>query len=87
MIKSESAGGTNLDWVIYDTARMTYNYIANTELRANLTTAEGGLARNPPIDILSNGFKVRGSGGEIGSSTLYVGMAFAEAPFQFANAR
>jgi hypothetical protein len=87
MIKSESAGGTNLDWVIYDTARMTYNYIANTELRANLTTTEGGLARNPPIDILSNGFKVRGSGGEIGSSTLYVGMAFAETPFKYSLAR
>jgi hypothetical protein len=87
MIKSESAGGTNLDWVIYDTARMTYNYIANTELRANLTTTEGGLARNPAIDILSNGFKVRGSGGEIGSSTLYVGIAFAETPFKYSLAR
>ena len=87
MIKSSTTGGTNYDWVIYDTARMTYNYIANTDLRANLSGAEGSTARNPPIDILSNGFKVRGSGGEIGSSTLYVGMAFAEAPFQFANAR
>ncbi len=87
MIKSESAGGTNLDWVIYDTARMTYNYIANTELRANLTTTEGGLARNPAIDILSNGFKVRASSGEIGSSTLYVGMAFAESPFKYSLAR
>jgi hypothetical protein len=87
MIKSSSAGGTNLDWVIYDTARMTYNYIANTELRANLTTTEGGLARNPPIDILSNGFKVRGSGGEIGSSTTYIFAAFAESPFKYALAR
>ena len=87
MIKSESTGGVNFDWVIYDTARMTYNYIANTELRANLTTTEGGLARNPAIDILSNGFKVRSSAGEIGSSTLYVGMAFAETPFKYALAR
>jgi hypothetical protein len=87
MIKSATTGGTNFDWVIYDTARMTYNYIANTDIRANLTITEGGTARNPPIDILSNGFKVRGSGGEIGSSTLYVGMAFAETPFKYSLAR
>lgn len=87
MIKSSTTGGTNFDWVIYDTARMTYNYIANTDLRANLTITEGGTARNPAIDILSNGFKVRSSAGEIGSSTLYVGMAFAETPFKYALAR
>jgi hypothetical protein len=87
MIKSSSTGGTNYDWLIFDTARMSYNYIANTDLRANLTTTEGGTARNPPLDILSNGFKVRGSGGEIGSSTTYIYAAFAETPFKYALAR
>jgi hypothetical protein len=87
MIKSASTGGTNYDWLIYDTLRMTYNYIANTDIRANLTITEGGTARNPAIDILSNGFKVRSSAGEIGSSTLYVGMAFAETPFKYSLAR
>jgi hypothetical protein len=87
MIKSSTTGGTNYDWLIFDTARMSYNYIANTDLRANLTTTEGGTARNPPLDILSNGFKVRGSGGEIGSSTTYIFAAFAETPFKYALAR
>jgi hypothetical protein len=87
MIKSSTTGGTNYDWLIFDTVRMSYNYIANTDLRANLTTSEGGTARNPKLDILSNGFKVRDSSGEIGSSTTYIFAAFAETPFKYALAR
>jgi hypothetical protein len=87
MIKSATTGGTNYDWLIFDTVRMSYNYIANTDLRANLATSEGGTARNPKLDILSNGFKVRDSSGEIGSSTTYIFAAFAETPFKYALAR
>jgi hypothetical protein len=87
MIKSATTGGTNYDWLIFDTVRMSYNYIANTDLRANLATSEGGTARNPKLDILSNGFKVRDSSGEIGSSTTYIFAAFAETPFKYSLAR
>jgi len=87
MIKCSSTGGTNYDWLMFDVARMPYNYIANTDLRANLPGAEGSTARNPALDILSNGFKVRGSGGEIGQAQTYIYAAFAESPFKYSLAR
>jgi hypothetical protein len=40
------------------------------------------------MDFVSNGFKVRNSGSYINTSgATFIFMAFAEAPFKFANAR
>ena len=84
IIKQSSASGEN--WVTYDTVRNTYN-VTNLLLHPNLTNAESTTTLNP-IDILSNGFKLRGSSGLTNtSSATYIYAAFAENPFKNALAR
>ena len=80
MVKSYGTGGTNYDWRIYDSQRNTYNPV-DDHLEANSGLGEDGDSRINPIDFLSNGFKVRQSYAEVGSSTTYVFAAFAEHPF------
>ena len=81
MVKS-SSGVEN--WYIYDTARDTYNY-ASLGLLPNLSNAETNYGQ---IDILSNGFKMRGTGSSWnGSGSTYIYAAFAESAFKFSNAR
>ncbi len=78
---------TNLteDWYIYDTSRITYN-LGNIFIYADLADAEGTGATG--IDILSNGFKQRQTGGgNNASGSTYIYAAFAENPFKNANAR
>ena len=66
------------DWEIYDNKRLGFND-NNPPLYANLTNVEGGNGR---IDILSNGFKIRATSGNLGASGgTYIYMAFAENPF------
>ena len=75
------------DWVMYDTSRNTYNE-TNLELNANLSGAEFSTTGTRPMDILSNGFKLRGTnGGGNASGGTYIFMAFAETPFKNSNAR
>jgi len=70
------------NWFLYDTKRSPFNE-ADEYIRANIANAEG--SNNFQIDMLSNGFKTRNSGGFIGalnaSGGSYVYMAFAENPF------
>jgi hypothetical protein len=82
LIKSatETAG-----WMIYDTARDTYNQ-SITLLYPNLSLQEQS-SSNYAYDILSNGFKVRNSGQNNTSSATYIYAAFAEAPFNYSRAR
>jgi hypothetical protein len=81
LIKSSSASATN--WSIRDTTRDSYNVSAN-ELNPNLSDAEGTTPST--IDVLSNGFKFRGtSAGGNGSGTTYIYAAFAESPFASNN--
>jgi hypothetical protein len=80
LLKSTSSGS----WELYDTARDTYNQSEKT-LEPNSSAVEGS---GYPIDILSNGFKVRTSNSQINYSTYsYIFAAFAELPFKYANAR
>jgi hypothetical protein len=73
------------DWYMIDTSRSPYNNATNP-LAANLSSDESSLGTN--IDFLSNGFKARQTGGHINASGgTYIYMAFAEAPFKYANAR
>jgi hypothetical protein len=73
-------------WFIHDTARDTFN-VSNKNLYPNLTAAEE-VQTTWNQDILSNGFKIRGTSTEINaSSATYIYAAFAEAPFKFSNAR
>ena len=76
---------TTGDWNIYDSARSTSNIVA-LKLRGTASGAE--ITSSDDFDILSNGFKLRDAGAGLnGSGNTYIYMAFAEAPFKYANAR
>ncbi len=83
MIK-DTTGSTNY-WWIYDTARDTYN-ASGLYLFANVSDAEQDYRSTYPIDILSNGFKVRNTLVSTNNS-VFVYAAFAESPFAYARAR
>ena len=76
MIKGRSNAG---NWNIYDTVTNTSNPADNL-LRANLANAEATESAQE-IDILSNGFKLKGLNLNINETYHYVYMAFAENPF------
>ena len=77
-----STGG----WFTIDSARDIYNE-CDAELQLNASGAEITTATNE-IDILSNGFKLRNTGGTTNTSGgEYIFMAFAEHPFKTARAR
>jgi hypothetical protein len=72
-------------WIIWDSARDTYNYMGS-EICPDLSVAEYG--RIERVDFLSNGFKIRTSGPNVNySGATIVFAAFAEAPFKYATAR
>jgi len=78
--RTDSAGS----WMMRDSVRDPYN-VVSADLYANLSNAESSYA---VWDFVSNGFKARGSGGDInGSGVPYVYIAFAESPFNYARAR
>jgi hypothetical protein len=84
LIKCSSAGSTN--WILHDTAREPYN-LATASLYPNLSNAET-VAASQSLDILSNGFKLRNTSGDINSSgATYIYAAFAENPFKNSLAR
>jgi hypothetical protein len=84
LIKTSSAG-TN-GWQIRDTSRSPYNTSLQL-LYADTSNAEISSAGND-FDILSNGFKVRNSGGDLNTNGgTYIYMAFCESPFKYALAR
>ena len=57
-------------------------------LRANLNNAESANNTSFDIDFLSNGFKLRSTNDELNeSASSYIFAAFAESPFQTANAK
>jgi hypothetical protein len=75
------------NWVINDSTRATFNEITGSSSTsyADTNNQESDLSTN--VDFLSNGFKARTTGGHRNASGLYIYMAFAEAPFKYANAR
>jgi len=76
--------GTTSSWYIYDSARNTFNP-ANFFLRPDLADAE---LTGTPIDIVSNGFKIRSSSSGVNySAANYIYLAFAEQPAKYSNAR
>ena len=73
------------NWAIYDSVRDTIN-VRDSYLYADTAAAEATYS-TAIVDFLSNGFKWRGAvnfGNN--SSGTYIYLAFAEAPFKFANA-
>ena len=70
-------------WTIFDNKRDTDNPVLQ-KLEAHAATAEA--AGDPGHDFLSNGFKLRETGGHVNASGgTYIYMAFAEAPFVNSN--
>jgi hypothetical protein len=84
LIKQSSTSGQN--WEVRDYAREPYNDSNRTVLFPSSSLAE--VTDAFPIDLLSNGFKVRNTGdGTNGSGATYIYAAFAESPFNYARAR
>ena len=84
MIKFSSTTG---DWALWDTKRAPYNAFSYYWPTANTSNAEASNAAYS-LDILSNGFKIRGGNDEtnLNGQTL-IFMAFAESPFKYSLAR
>ena len=79
--KSTSAGE---NWQIQDNKMNPYN-VVDGKIFANTSASEYTGAE---VDFVSNGFKLRHSGGGgNGSSETLVYLAFAESPFKYSNAR
>lgn len=78
---------TGSQWEVYDTSRDKYNS-TGTYLLPAVSDAEGTFGATNRFDYLSNGFKVRNTGGSInenGATIIYA--AFAENPFKNSLAR
>ena len=83
MVKRTDAAGA---WAIIDTSRSEYN-LSVGYLIPN-TTATENTATSNSIDVLSNGFKLRGTGATFNASGVtLIFIAFAEMPFKHSNAR
>jgi hypothetical protein len=79
--RTDSTGG----WYMYDNKRAGYNG-SSGYLQGNDSSAEDTNAGNFGFDILSNGFKLKGTYATVNNSGgNYVFMAFAEAPFVNSN--
>ena len=72
-------------WVLIDNARNTYNVSAKA-LGAEGTWAESDSTVTYGLDILSNGFKMRGTNNVSNGSYTYLYLAFAKNPFKYATA-
>ena len=77
MVIVKLSSGVN-SWNIHDNKRDTFN-VVDRKLEPNVSDAESD---DSPKDYLSNGFKCRGTGGNLNASgSTYIYMAFAESPF------
>jgi hypothetical protein len=87
IVKCSSNAGSN--WFVIDSARGSYN-VDNARLYVNDAGAEVADA-DRQLDLLSNGFKVRHYNASNGDCNIngytYIFAAFAELPFNYANAR
>ena len=84
LIKRASSGTGN--WDIFDNQRDPINP-ADAVLDADANSAEATFS-TIKIDLLSNGFKARGTQSNINASgSTYIYMAFSETPFKTATAR
>jgi len=84
LIKTSTDASGN--WVIYDTARNTYNVMYDL-LLPNSSAAESAYSNAYGIDVLSNGFKIRNATYPNGSGSTNIYMAYAENPLKNALAR
>tara|TARA_B100001559_G_scaffold278552_1_gene250567 strand:- start:251 stop:982 length:732 start_codon:yes stop_codon:yes gene_type:complete len=75
------------NWNLFDNKRPGIN-VTNDRLFPNLGDAEtDGSPTDNQMDLLSNGFKLRGSNNDTNHSAGFIYLAFAEAPFKNSRAR
>ena len=75
----KASSGTG-EWFLYDNKRLGFN-VTEKVIEANTGSAEDSNS-GTYIDFLSNGFKIRATGGNTNSNGVtYIYMAFAENPF------
>ena len=79
LLKTSTIAGN--DWHIFDSKRIGYNE-SNYSLKPNSTATE---VTSLNIDLLSNGFKLRGTQNDINGSGTYIYAAFAAAPLVGTN--
>jgi hypothetical protein len=80
----KNATDNSEDWEIHDATRDPFN-VTTKRLKANTNGAE---VASTFLDFVSNGVKLRSTGGGYNSSgKTFIYLAFAEQPFKFANAR
>ena len=91
LLKCISAADGN--WILLDSSRSSEN-VNGLRLGANLGDSENqndtnlGVDSSVGVDFLSNGFKIKTSGvNHNGDGEKYIFAAFAESPFQTANAK
>ena len=91
LVKCTSTTGSH--WIIYDSSRSSKN-VNGLRFGANLTDFENmndtklGTDSSVGVDFLSNGFKIKTQGiNHNGDGDNYIFAAFAESPFQTANAK
>jgi hypothetical protein len=82
------ASATTGNWALFDSTRDAFNDNDLNMFYVNANLAESAFAVSP-VDLLSNGFKIRHStaDGYSNATGQHVYMAFAEKPFKYANAR
>jgi len=86
LLIGKTAVGGGWNWQLRDSVRGQFN-VDDNELRANSSAAELSSSAET-TDFLSNGFKPRSANGATNeNSYTYIYLAFAEAPFKYANAR
>jgi hypothetical protein len=67
-------------WIIFDTEHPAYN-LTNSWLHAETNEAESTSTTTRPIDVVSNGFKHRGTDTDTNAANTFIFAAFAEFPF------
>lgn len=85
MIKRATGASGSGGWIMYDTARSTYNTMSE------YLFAEGAAGANTlaAIDVTANGFKIKTNNVHLNQTAndIYIVMAFAEHPFKYSLAR
>ena len=81
------AGNATGNWAMYDNARCRGN-ANNFLLYANLASQETAYGTSLNVDILSNGFKIKGTDSSINAAgNAYIFLAFAELPAKYSLAK
>jgi hypothetical protein len=79
-------------WILLDSSRdsvnpCTHKLFPNYSGEENVSSPAGATSSTNHVDLLSNGFKLRSSNSWSNYSDTYIFAAFAESPFQTANAK